>query len=177
MNLWVDYKIFSLLFLSPRYNTKVKQLVEGIKDRPYYEIVSQLLLLSEKEYDKISAEFTSCFINDYKHVKCPPYESWYREKTVFGTSAQQVIEKYSKYGIYPQKQLADHLSTELEFVSFLLYVNKVDEAKKFLKEHLLVWTPKLVQDIINYSKGEYTKLLGLSLKQLIELSNNTLLSS
>jgi len=177
MNLWVDHKIFSLLFLSPRYNQKVKTMIENIKDRPYYSSIQQLISLSEKDYDKIAAEFTSCFINDFKHVKCPPYESWYREKTVLGLSAQQVIEKYSKYGIYPQKQLADHLSTELEFVSFLLYVDKVDEAKEFFKEHLLVWTPKLVQDILNYSKGEYTKLLGLGLKQLIELSNNTFFSS
>ncbi|MBP1357070.1 MAG: molecular chaperone TorD family protein [Sulfolobus sp.] len=168
MKYWIDYKIFSLLFLSPRYNNKVKEMLEEIKDRPYYGLVKEIIKLSEQDYNKIATEFTSCFINDYKHVKCPPYESWYKERTVLGSSVEKVMEEYLKFGIYPKKQLADHLSTELEFVSFLLNIDKTDEAKLFLTNHILTWVPKLVQDILTYSKGDYTRLLGTGLKQLLE---------
>jgi len=85
-SLSTDFKIFSFLFLSPRYIKDVKGLMEEIKDKPYYNILKQIIQLTETNYDKVATEFTSCFINDYKHVKCPPYESWYRERTVYGIS-------------------------------------------------------------------------------------------
>jgi|OSPMetMinimDraft_2_1075162.scaffolds.fasta_scaffold02311_3 Uncharacterized component of anaerobic dehydrogenases len=173
-SLSTDFKIFSFLFLSPRYIKDVKGLMEEIKDKPYYNILKQIIQLTETNYDKVATEFTSCFINDYKHVKCPPYESWYRERTVYGISAQRVLEEYIKYGIYPKKQLADHISTELEFVSFLLFVEQEDEAKKFIKEHIVSWVPKLIEDILANSKGEYTKLLGIALEQFLDYAIQTI---
>ncbi|QGA54027.1 hypothetical protein GFS03_05290 [Sulfolobus sp. E5-1-F] len=167
-SLSTDFKIFSFLFLSPRYIKDVKGLVEEIKDRPYYDILKQIIQLTESYYDKVATEFTSCFINDYKHVKCPPYESWYREKTVYGISAQRVLEEYTKYGIYPKKQLPDHISAELEFVSFLLFIGQEEEARRFIREHIVSWVPKLIEDILENSKGECTKLLGTAFKQFLD---------
>ncbi|AWR96809.1 hypothetical protein DFR86_04050 [Acidianus sulfidivorans JP7] len=167
-SLSIDFKIFSFLFLGPRYINNVKELMSDIKDRPYNDTLNQIIQVVESNsYDKIATEFTSCFINDYKHVKCPPYESWYREKTVLGISAQKVMEEYIKYGIFPKKQLADHISTEFEFISFLLFVDRDDDARNFIKEHIMTWVPNLINDILENSKGKYTKLLAIALKQML----------
>ncbi|ARM75328.1 TorD/DmsD family molecular chaperone [Acidianus manzaensis] len=165
---WIDYKIYAYLFLSPRYVDRIKGLVEGISDRDYYSKIKNIIEIIDKDYDKFATEFTSCFINDFKHVKCPPYESWYMEKTIYGKSAQEVLEEYLKYGIYPQKQLPDHIATEMEFVSYLFFIKEEKKANAFIINHILNWTPKLVDDIIKHSHGEYAKLIGESLKSLIE---------
>lgn len=175
---WVDYKVFTYLFLGPRYMDRIKALVGGLEDRDYYPYLQKILEVTEKEnYDKIATEFTSCFINDFKHVKCPPYESWYVEKTVFGLSAQRVLEEYLKYGIIPKKQMPDHISTEMEFVSFLLYIHDEKNANTFILKHILNWVPRLADDIIRYSKGEYTRLIGETIKIFTESEKKRILST
>lgn len=174
---WLEYKIFSYLFLGPRYIDRVKALMNGIADKEIHNKIKEIVELTEREsYDKISTQFTSCFINDFKHVRCPPYESWYLERTVYGISAQKVLEEYLKYGINPRKQLPDHISTEMEFVSFLFYIHEKENAIRFIANHILVWAFRLVDDIFKYSKGEYTRLYGEALALFLEKEKERILA-
>ncbi|MEW9492408.1 MAG: molecular chaperone TorD family protein [Candidatus Aramenus sulfurataquae] len=175
MNLWVDYKVFSYIMLGPRYNYQVEALMEGLSSRKYYDNVVKIYrIIKEGNLDSILTEYTSCFINDFKHLKCPPYESWYREKTVYGKPAQEVLEYYLKYGIIPERQIPDHISTELEFVSFLFFMNNESEANDFIKNHLLTWVPVFAQNIINNAYGEYTREIGKALLSFIDAEKERL---
>ncbi len=149
----------------------------GLVDRKYYDNVVRIYnTVKSSNLDSVLTEYTSCFINDYKHLKCPPYESWYMEKTVYGRSTQAVLEYYSRYGITPARQIPDHISTELEFVSFLFFINNESEANNFIKNHLLKWVPLLAQDIINNAYGEYTREIGKALLSFVEAEKERLYS-
>ncbi|MCG2894176.1 MAG: molecular chaperone TorD family protein [Sulfolobales archaeon] len=173
--IWEEFKLFSYLFLGVRYNEKVKELLDKVKDRRYYENVKKITeMIDSGNKDQLATEFTRCFINDYKHLKCPPYESWYRERTIYGKVVAELYGIYSKYGIQPVKELPDHISTEMEFLAYVLYLGKEDEGRRFLVEHIFKWVPQFVNDIEKYHYGEYTKLLGNSLKLFLEELSNEL---
>ncbi|AWR93803.1 TorD/DmsD family molecular chaperone [Acidianus brierleyi] len=176
--LWVDYKIFSYLMLGPRYIYEVKSLYNALEGKPYYEKVAEIVnILNTRDDNILKTEYTSCLVNDYKHLKCPPYESWYREKTLYGKSTQEVLEYYTKYKIIPQKQVPDHISTEFEFVSFLFFINEENDANDFIKTHILNWVPQLAQDIINNAYGEYTRELGKALLAFVNEEKKRIFSN
>jgi len=178
MSFWIDYKIFSYLMLGPRYREKIESLIGGLVERKYYDNIQKIIsIISSGNFDSLSTEYTSCLINDYKHLKCPPYESWYREKTLYGKSTQEVLEYYTKYKIIPQKQVPDHISTEFEFVSFLFFINEENDANDFIKNHILNWVPQLAQDIINNAYGEYTRELGKALLAFVNEEKERIFSN
>ena len=167
--IWEEFKLFSYLFMGVRYNNKAKELLDKVKDKKYYDIVKKITeMIDSGNKDQLATEFTRCFINDYKHLKCPPYESWYREKTIYGKVVVDLYDIYSKYGIQPMKQLPDHISTEMEFLAYLYYLGKEDEGKKFITDHLLKWVPQFIDDIEKYHYGEYTKLLAEALRLFVD---------
>ena len=167
--MWADYRLFSYLMLGPRYNQKAEALLSEIKGRPYYGDVEKVVLMVRNgDYDKLATEYTSCFINDYPKLLCPPYESWYREGAIYGKSAMEVMELYNAFGLQARKELPDHIATEFEFVAFLYKAKQEDLANKFVLEHILTWVPLLAQDVIKYAKGEYTRALGYALMKFME---------
>ncbi|QIW24033.1 hypothetical protein EWF20_07650 [Sulfolobus sp. S-194] len=173
--MWVDYKLFSYLLLGPRFNYQAESLLGGILNRPYYkEVENIILMVKQGDYDKLATEYTSCFINDYPKLLCPPYESWYREKTVYGNSALEVAEIYSEYGIKAMKSLPDHVAVEFEFTSFLYSIGQVESAEKFIIKHILSWVPQLANDMIKFGKGNYMRSLGKTLLNFTDFEKNRL---
>ncbi|MEM0097403.1 MAG: molecular chaperone TorD family protein [Conexivisphaerales archaeon] len=164
-----DYRIFSYIMLGPKYSSDVKELAAQASSRPYGSEILQLSdILEHDDNEKLITEYTSCMVNDFRELKCPPYESWYTERTIYGRVVGNLMQLYSKYGIHPQKELPDHISTEMEFVSFLYFVQQVEEANNFVNKHIINWAPKLAMDIIANAKGNYTRLIGVSLTRFIE---------
>ncbi|BFI74322.1 molecular chaperone [Sulfurisphaera ohwakuensis] len=173
--MWVDYKLFSYLLLGPRFNYQAESLLGGILEKPYYkEVENIILMVKQGEYDKLATEYTSCFINDYPRLLCPPYESWYKERSVYGSSALEVADIYNKYGIRAVKSLPDHVAVEFEFTSFLYNIGEVENAEKFIIKHILTWVPQLANDMIAYSKGDYIRALGKTLLNFIKYEKNRL---
>ncbi|MGC8661211.1 MAG: TorD/DmsD family molecular chaperone [Nitrososphaeria archaeon] len=164
-----DYRLFSYILLGPRYSSDVKVLVADMAERPYYSEISELLgILEHNNEEKLLTEYTSCMVNDYRELKCPPYESWYTERTIYGRVTGKLMSIYSKYGVYPQKELPDHVSTEMEFVSFLYFVSQDDEANDFVSNHIISWVPRLAEDITANARGDYTTLIGRSLSKFMQ---------
>jgi len=156
-----DYRIFSFIMLGPKYLSDLRELETKITDRPYYPEVSRLMDILEKgNGDSLLTEYTSCLINDYSGLKCPPYESWYTQRTLYGNVVGELMKIYLKYGIYPSRELPDHVSTEMEFVSFLYFVSQDEEADNFVRKHILNWVPRLADDIRANARGEYTRVIG-----------------
>ncbi len=164
-----DYRIFSYITLGPKYFSDIKDLTLKITDRSYYpEILKLMDILEHNSNDSLLTEYTSCMINDYSGLKCPPYESWYTQRTVYGNVVSDLMKIYSKYGIYPNKELPDHVSTEMEFASFLYFVSQDDEADNFVSKHILNWVPRLASDITANARGNYTRIIGTLLAAFME---------
>lgn len=164
-----DYRFFSYLLLGPRYKKNLKELLTYIENRTYYKEIKRIIeLLENQDTGKLLTEYTSCFVNDFRELKCPPYESWYMQRTIYGSIIEKLMANYFKYGLNVQKELPDHVSTEMEFVSFLYFVSLDKEADEFVNVHILKWVPKLAKDIIENAKGEYTKLIGMALEKFME---------
>lgn len=173
-----DYRLFSYILLGPRYSSDAKALAVDISERPYFPEISELLgILKHSDTEKLLTEYTSCMVNDYRELKCPPYESWYTERTIYGRVIGKLMPIYSKYGVYPQKELPDHASTEMEFVSFLYFVSQDEEANDFVSKHIISWVPKLAADMIANSKGDYTKLIGLATSKFMESEKERILKA
>ncbi|MDP8023292.1 MAG: TorD/DmsD family molecular chaperone [Nitrososphaeria archaeon] len=163
-----DYRLFSYILLGPRYRDNLKEFLEYVKDRPYYEETKKIYeILVSQDMDKLLTEYTSCFVNDFRELKCPPYESWYIQKTIYGSVLEKLMASYLKYGLNVQKELPDHVSTEMEFTSFLYFVSLDKEGDEFVSSHILRWVPKLANDIKENFKGEYTKLIGIALEKFM----------
>ncbi len=164
-----DYRFFSYLLLGPRYRHNLNELLEYLEERSYYAEIKKISeMLESQDYDKLLTEYTSCMVNDFKELKCPPYESWYIQKTIYGNIVEKLMATYLKYGLNVQKELPDHVSTEMEFTSFLYFVSLDKEADEFVSEHILRWVPKLAKDIQENAKGEYTRLIGVALSKFMK---------
>ncbi len=84
-----------------------------------------------------------------------PYESVYLGRSysakpfLTGEVLERVERLYREHG-YRKKlrdETADHLANELGFVEHLLEKGEVEKAKSFLRGHLLLWVPELVEEM------------------------------
>ena len=129
---------------------------------------------SWKELEEgVSVEFTRLFrAVKRRYSPLPPYESLYRGESarVFDDVTVDVLREYHRYGLELTSSLSgeppDHISFELEFMSFLCNreveawdKDNEDEAlgfaqaqKGFLAEHLLAWLPGFSDKIREYDQ-------------------------
>ncbi|MGC8558114.1 MAG: TorD/DmsD family molecular chaperone [Nitrososphaeria archaeon] len=171
-----DYRLFSFILLGPKYAPDVKELASYVTGRDYFDDLKGVIEILEKgDVDRLLTEYTSCMVNDFREIKCPPYESWYTERTVYGRVIGKLMPLYSRYGVNPQKELPDHVSTEMEFVSFLYFVSQDDEANDFVNKHIISWVPRLAEDIMTNARGDYTALIGRSLSKFMQSERERIL--
>jgi TorA maturation chaperone TorD len=97
--------------------------------------------------EELAADYAAIYLNNSYHA--PPYESVWLDED--GLMMQQpmfdVREWYAQHDLEVsdwRKRTDDHLSNELGFVSYLLAgpENRLEEAARFLDEHLLRWLPE-----------------------------------
>ena len=164
-----DYRLFSFILLGPKYAGDAKELANHVTDRNYHDDIKGIIeILNNGDADRLLTEYTSCMVNDFAGIKCVPYESWYTERTVYGRVIGKLMPLYLKYGVKPQKELPDHVSTEMEFVSFLYFVSQDDEANDFVSNHIISWVPRLAEDIKANARGNYTRLIGEALSKFMQ---------
>ena len=138
-------KFFSLIFSYPNEDIlrEAEALARESGIRELLELVDKLKAIDLKT---LQIEYTNLFITSYPTLKCPPYESFYREGKVYGESAVEVRELYRRYGLeytYASEP-PDHVSVELEFLA-------LTGSDEFL-ERLRTWLPKFLECIKNNSK-------------------------
>jgi len=137
-----NFKLFSLIFSPP-----TKDVLEEIKKMDL-SILSEesRKVLQETDPKELMIEYTRVFINAFPRVPCPPYESYYKEGTVYGESSVQVEKIYRQHNlVYDYKsEPPDHISVELEFLA-------LTEDSSFLTR-LKSWVPKFIECVKNNSK-------------------------
>ncbi len=137
------YRYFSLLFSYPTEKSmrEIRELsatrdVAGFRSR---DVLCSLPL------EELQAEYTRMFISAYPKLLCPPYESFYREGLVYGSSMVATGEWYRKQGLdfTFEGEPADHVSVELEFLA-------IRDDRAFL-EKLREWIYQFTERVKNNS--------------------------
>lgn len=130
----------------------ILNMIESLQERGYEEINKEL-----KE------EYTRLFIGP-NALPAPLWESVYldKEHIMFGEETMEVREAYEQFGlkfVRLNKEPEDHISIELEFISYLIkksslfnpYCNKdqvityLDGQIRFMNDHLLKWAPQFCE--------------------------------
>ena len=166
-------RFLSKAFLYPDENF-LKDLKEiAGKNSTWTEILTEFQSLPLEE---LQAEYTALFISGYPHTPCPPHESVYLEQMAAGLTNEILLEIYASWGFSVDLVLADHVSTELEFLAFLLTASRVEGLSKtakqgaelFLRNHLLRWAPRFASDLAREANLRIYRLLANSLSNMLE---------
>ena len=94
---------------------------------PGADLFSASMATASRMYseEELSVEYARLFLGPFE-TKAPPYGSLYLngERTVMGDSTLEVIRFYEEMGLSRNQDcmdLPDHISVELEFMSYLIY--------------------------------------------------------
>jgi len=126
------------------------------------------------------------------HVKCPPYESIYRQDRpplekglVMGPSTADVRRRYAEADLVLAKNfndLPDHIAVEMEFMHFLcaeelraLEEGNLQESTRrremqleFLREHLKPWVDRFAECILRSTSSSFHKSAAILLKTFVK---------
>jgi TorA maturation chaperone TorD len=127
--------------------------------RDLKKAVDEIDAASEQEMEDLLWEYTRLFIGPYK-LPCPPWGSVYAspKRLMMQASADAVLDLYREAGLTVNSAdvMPDHIGAELNFLA-ILFQRIGDEtenrdhyvkiADKFIREHLMEWTPKFARDM------------------------------
>ncbi|HYW01486.1 MAG TPA: molecular chaperone TorD family protein [Candidatus Acidoferrum sp.] len=141
--------------------------------------------------EDLTKEYLRLFVGP-GHVKCPPYESIYRQDRpllekglVMGPSTADVRRRYAEADLVLAKNfndLPDHIAVEMEFMHFLCAEelraleegNPQESAKRremqeeFLKEHLEPWVDRFAECILRSTSSSFHKSAANLLKTFVK---------
>ncbi len=182
------YKLLSDMFKYPEESfTENSNLIVNVFNELGLELGSIARQLVERRpqgdmefLDGLQVEYSRLFVGPYQ-LAAAPYSSVYldNQKLVMGESTQQVIDFYLAAGLDPSdenKEPPDHISTELEFMYYLLFNSVVKQDEKLLKlssdfftKHLNVWVPLFVDKLLEATDHEFYENLGKLLNHFTKL--------
>ncbi|QOJ78860.1 molecular chaperone TorD family protein [Infirmifilum lucidum] len=105
--------------------------------------------------DELLREYTRLFVNDYPELKCPPFETYWRDgkRTIYGSGYSSLLEIYRQASLEssPEVRLPlEHVALELELMYYLV-VSSADNAgflclqEKLFKNHIGRWAEPYAQ--------------------------------
>ena len=127
--------------------------------------------------ESFQTEYVRLFVNSREGVLAPPHASFYTEGSLFGRAAQEALTHYERFRITPdasENEPPDHISYELEFLSFLCAMEQealdqgghedADGFRKaqadFLCNLLIPWANRFCDRIVENSNLAYYQLVG-----------------
>ncbi len=134
--------------------------------------------------EALQAEYTSLFISGYPHTPCPPQESAFLEDRMLGHVNDVLPEIYAGWGFLVDFLMADHISTELEFLAFLLTASKVEGLTRttsqgvdlFLENYIHRCVPQFAKDLGLHAKLVVYKTLADFLRKCVDCRGNRILA-
>jgi putative dimethyl sulfoxide reductase chaperone len=138
---------------------------------------------NQKDLLELEFDFNRLFVGPNR-LEASPYESTYRstERALMQTQTMAVRRFYERAGLTVTKKNIDpddHISLELEFVSYLLNESLVDSShyghyQAFLKEHLFQWMEEHCELV--REKTTNALIIGISfiLQGLLEVERKNL---
>ena len=127
--------------------------------------------------ESFQTEYVRLFVNSREGVLAPPHASFYTEGTLFGQASQEALTHYERFRITPddsENEPPDHISYELEFLSFLCAMEQealdqgrhedADGLRKaqadFLCNLLIPWANRFCDRIVENANLAYYQLVG-----------------
>lgn len=126
--------------------------------------------------DELELEYSRLFYGPGK-LLCPPYESIYKENKLFGEATLEVINFYGNYDFQLNKEITeipDHISLELEFMSFLCRNKFFQGQFYFLKEHLMPFIKKFYEVLEERAKINFYKEMARLMVKFVILDKEYL---
>lgn len=133
----------------------------------------------EESSDTIAADFTRLFLCDEEFLKAPPYASFYLESsgetfTQESDDVQAVYDAFSFQTTCLIQEPADHIATQLEFLSLLLKSAAQSDAfakhiSQFIAIHLAPWMTSWAVDVQNNAQSLFYRGLGYHIQTYYEL--------
>lgn len=135
------------------------------------EELRQMLMLDQIDLEELQIDYTALFVNGFPRAKAHPFAGWYLgDDIVFGSSALDILELYSRYGLSlePDHTLpADHLLVELEFMAIMAeqYAKTADSSylhamRDMMNHHMNQWIFKFLLSIKNHADSRYFKTMA-----------------
>lgn len=137
----------------------------------------------EENSDTITADYTRLFLCDEEFLKAPPYASFYLDSsgetyTQESDDVKAIYEAFSFHTAVLIHEPADHIATELEFLSLLLKSATHSSAfekhiSQFIARHLAPWITSWAQDVQNNAHSLFYQGLGYHIQTYHELLMET----
>ncbi len=142
---------------------------------------------SEAALDEMQIEYTRLFVNAYPRIAAPPYSSVYldKDRQVWGPSTAQAGRFYEEAGLSPSEDFADipdHISAELEFISYLILEQQklqpegnaagrdtVEIEGRFLADHFLKWVPQFLNQVVDSTENTFYGTIAHLALRFVEL--------
>lgn len=110
------FRFFSLIFSYPseKMLEEIEALVTHLPE--YSQLVEKF---RSHTLEELQTEYTRLFVTDFPTLTCPPYESYYREGSLYGNASIEVEDIYRNHGLeYSfEGEPPDHISVELEYLA------------------------------------------------------------
>jgi nitrate reductase assembly molybdenum cofactor insertion protein NarJ len=152
----IAYRLFSYLLSYP--TEEVRDAVRKLTTDKSVSRLKSVGIFNTVDLADLQTEYTRLFVNSYPTLPCPPYESFYREGTVYGNTVNEVVALYGQQGLeYTyQGEPPDHISAELDFLA-------ETGSKEFL-DRMQQWVPEFTARI-----KEMPTVYGVIAQELEEL--------
>lgn len=132
------------------------------------EPVAELVQTPLEEWQ---AEHGRLFISGHPKTACPPFESAFVGKAMFGVACDQLGDLYRRAGLEAEGAPPDYLGTQLECAAWLMGQG-CDHSKALLQElwrdHLAAWVPQFGEVLQAESGLSLYRQLGRQLENLFD---------
>lgn len=184
---YIDHKklinwLSNIYFMTPTHQdlTGLDLLSLDISDLDHEELVALDTLIANMDQaavKEVAVDYTSLFCG-FRNDAPFPYESIYRgeKRLLVQEPCSEVKAAYAEDGYEPEQaggnEPADHLSFELQYLSYLLdnatealkngeeekALSYLEKKNLFLSEHLERWVPHFCEEVKEQSDTEFFKL-------------------
>lgn len=127
---------------------------------------SSLPELEQLPLEHWQAEYTRLFITAYPKIPCPPYGSAYRQGTMGGTVARELVQLYRRAGLQPTDIPSDYLGTMLECAAYLQDQGMEALLEELVDGHMKPWVPRFARDLQNQTRLDLYRVLGKQIENL-----------
>jgi TorA maturation chaperone TorD len=182
------YQLLATCFSLPENGmSKITSDLEEILRRLAPEAAEHIApMRSNLSIDDLKVDHAALFIGPFK-LLAPPYGSVYLEgsRQIMGNSTIDTRNRYLKAGLQVAddfKEAPDHVSIELEFMSFLVFKeinalsqddfedarHQLSNQDAFLKDHLGAWIAEFAQNVENNAQTSFYKNLAIASHLFVE---------
>lgn len=153
----------------------IKEQQNAVENEHIKKAIHLLEEMTQVDLDELEYHYNRLFVGPGR-LLASPYESSYRnfEKSIMQKETMLVRNFYHHYGLQVENEGQvpdDHLQFELEFILHLLSTDKEENRsihRLFLEKHLLQWSDKHIEEILNHSKNSITVAFAYLLKGFLQ---------